>query len=151
MKAALPFPHYWPFVRGIHRWMVTGGPVTRKNLPIDDVIMTATHLEIWSRIDFTNYTSTYQKRSPSNGCWATYSIVKRQHKSSALSVSRGLYWNVLQLFGIRMTSVKMPIIGNFLLWFIYCTHSIFFVSKVCIAIYPDILSQVYRAPFTNMV
>ena len=35
-------PHYWPFVRGIHRWPVNSphqGPVTRKKLPIDDVIM----------------------------------------------------------------------------------------------------------------
>ena len=35
-------PPYWPFVRGIHRWPVNSshkGPVTRKKLPFDDVIM----------------------------------------------------------------------------------------------------------------
>ena len=34
--------HYWSFVRGIHRWSVNSshkGPVTRKKLPCDDVIM----------------------------------------------------------------------------------------------------------------
>ena len=33
---------YWPFVRGIHRWPVNSphkGPVTRKKLPFDDVII----------------------------------------------------------------------------------------------------------------
>ena len=33
-------PHYWPFVRGIHWWLVTSphkGPVTRKKLPFDIV------------------------------------------------------------------------------------------------------------------
>ena len=38
-------PHYWPFVRGIHRWPVNSphkGPVTRKKLPFDDVIMVCT-------------------------------------------------------------------------------------------------------------
>ena len=35
-------PHYWPFERGIHRSLVNSphkGPVTRKILPFDDVIM----------------------------------------------------------------------------------------------------------------
>ena len=35
-------PHYWPFVRAIHRWLVNSphkGPVTRKKLPFDDVMM----------------------------------------------------------------------------------------------------------------
>ena len=35
-------PCHWPFVRGIHRWSVNSphkGPVTRKKLPFDDVIM----------------------------------------------------------------------------------------------------------------
>ena len=35
-------PHYWPFARGIHRWQVNSphiGPVTRKKLLLDDVIM----------------------------------------------------------------------------------------------------------------
>ena len=35
-------PHYWPFVRGIHRWPVNSlhkGPVTRKTFPFDNVIM----------------------------------------------------------------------------------------------------------------
>ena len=35
-------PHYWPFVRGIHRWPVNfphKGPVTQKQLPYDDVII----------------------------------------------------------------------------------------------------------------
>ena len=35
-------PRYWPFVRGIHQWPVNSshkGPVTRKKLPFDDVIM----------------------------------------------------------------------------------------------------------------
>ena len=34
--------HYWPFVRGIHRWPVNfphKGPVSREKLPFDDVIM----------------------------------------------------------------------------------------------------------------
>ena len=38
--------HYWPFVRGIHRWPVNSprkGPVTRKNLLFDDVIMSLHH------------------------------------------------------------------------------------------------------------
>ena len=37
--------HYWPFVRGIHRWPVNSRhkwPVTRKMIPSDDVIMTRT-------------------------------------------------------------------------------------------------------------
>ena len=35
-------PHYWSFVRVIHRWPVNSshkGPVTRKKLPFDNVIM----------------------------------------------------------------------------------------------------------------
>ena len=35
-------PHYWPFVRGIHRWPVNShhkGPLTRKTIPFVDVIM----------------------------------------------------------------------------------------------------------------
>ena len=35
-------PHYWPFVGGIHCWPVSSlhkGPVIRKKLPFDDVIM----------------------------------------------------------------------------------------------------------------
>ena len=35
-------PLYWSFVRGIHRWLGDSphkGPVTRKKLPFDDVIM----------------------------------------------------------------------------------------------------------------
>ena len=35
-------PHYWPFVRGIHRWPVNSphkGPGARKKIPVDDVIM----------------------------------------------------------------------------------------------------------------
>ena len=36
--------HYWPFVRGIHRWPANSShkePLTRKKLPCDDVIMTS--------------------------------------------------------------------------------------------------------------
>ena len=35
-------PHYWPFVRKIHRWPVNSsykGPVSREMLPYDDVII----------------------------------------------------------------------------------------------------------------
>ena len=35
-------PHYWPFVRGVHWWPMNSphkGPVTRKKLACDDVIM----------------------------------------------------------------------------------------------------------------
>ena len=35
-------PHYWPFVMGIHRWLMNSphkGPVTRTNLPFNKVIM----------------------------------------------------------------------------------------------------------------
>ena len=37
-----PCVHYWPFVRGIHRWPVNSphkGPATPKKLPCDDVII----------------------------------------------------------------------------------------------------------------
>ena len=40
-------PHYWPFVRGMHRWPDNSphkGPVMRKKLSFDDVIMSATKL-----------------------------------------------------------------------------------------------------------
>ena len=40
-------PRHWPFGRGIHRWPVNSphkGPVTRKKLPFDDVIMSG---QIW--------------------------------------------------------------------------------------------------------
>ena len=39
-------PHYWPFMRGGHRWPVNSphkGSVTRKKLPFDDVIMNTWH------------------------------------------------------------------------------------------------------------
>ena len=35
-------PHYWPFVRGIQQWPVNvshKGPIARKKIPFDDVIM----------------------------------------------------------------------------------------------------------------
>ena len=38
-------PHYWPFVRGIHGWLVNSlhkGPATQKKLPFDGVIMNTT-------------------------------------------------------------------------------------------------------------
>ena len=38
----LQIPCYWPFVRGIHQWLVDSphkGPVTSKPFPFDDVIM----------------------------------------------------------------------------------------------------------------
>ena len=48
------WPHYWPFVRGFHRWPVNSphkGPVTRKEHPFDDVIidLNASHGEtVWA-------------------------------------------------------------------------------------------------------
>ena len=39
-------PHYWPFVRGIHQWLVDSphkGPVMWKAFPYHDVIMSSTH------------------------------------------------------------------------------------------------------------
>ena len=42
-------PRYWSFVRGIHRWLVNSphkGPVTRKKLPFDDVIINIEFAEL---------------------------------------------------------------------------------------------------------
>ena len=42
IKENIKDPRHWPFVRGIHRWPMISprkGPVTRKMLPFDDVIM----------------------------------------------------------------------------------------------------------------
>ena len=42
IKENMKAPHYWPFVRGIHRWLVDSphkGPVTRKMFPFDEVIL----------------------------------------------------------------------------------------------------------------
>ena len=42
IKESTKAPRHWPFVRGIHRWLVNSPhkePVTRKMCPFDDVIM----------------------------------------------------------------------------------------------------------------
>ena len=52
------------FVRGIHRWPVNSphkGPVTRKMIPFDDVIMSLFHmimdLVLWTTVTWTNHSS----------------------------------------------------------------------------------------------
>ena len=67
-------PHYWPFVRGIHRWPVNSphkGPVTRKKLPSDDVIMATFYLDKRSLfnpppIRFTNEWKLYDDQKDCN-------------------------------------------------------------------------------------
>ena len=50
-------PHYWPSVRGIHRWPVNSphkGPATRKMLSFDDVITHYHRIIMASKIDCLN-------------------------------------------------------------------------------------------------
>ena len=77
IKENIKAPRHWPFVRGIHRWPVISphkGPVTRKMLPLRDVIMSNGVMlsRFWKSVCSGNVCALCEKQVE---CWNIYGYV----------------------------------------------------------------------------